>query len=67
VKTIKWNYEGENGFWHSQDHRFEINPTFRHTVNPDGYRLYDNKTGQKYGYDTVRDCKSRAERLVTVK
>jgi hypothetical protein len=61
---IKWSYEGEAGFWHSEDRRFDINPNFRHTVNPDSYTVRDNSTGEKHTYDRVRDCKERAERML---
>jgi hypothetical protein len=60
---MKWVYEGEAGFWHSLDARFEISPNFRHTANPDSYTLRDTLTGKRYSADTVRECKARSDRL----
>jgi|GEM_PF-3921400 len=64
VTMIKWHYEGEPGFWHSVDGRFEISPRFRHTVNPDSYQLRDTVTQATTVLYTVRDAKARAERIV---
>jgi len=65
MSKIKWHYEGEPGFWHSVDGRFEISPRFRHTVNPDSYQLRDTVIQSTTIQYTIRDAKARAERTLT--
>ncbi len=63
--TIKWisgndGTPGCGGYWDSADGRFSISPYYRHTVNPDGYKVRDNSDGTTYSVDRVRDAKAWA-------
>ena len=64
------------GYYHSLEKRFDISPTYRHTIYPDGFKIVDHmgKRGIIDGqsvlvsvtctFDRVRDCKFWAERQV---
>jgi len=61
VNKIQWIYEGESGYWHSSEHRFEIEPYgFRGGVTPDYYTLTDRMGGNSTKADTVGELKAYA-------
>lgn len=69
---ITWKRNGKTGdpdaqgYWNSKDGRFSIAPSFRHTVNPSGYRLWDKQDPDEklrphgQSFNTVRDAKEFA-------
>jgi hypothetical protein len=73
--AIVWVHENpggardEGGYWHSLEGRFEISPTFRSTVYPDGYRLTDNdrrygREVKRWSFDTIREAKAQAQDII---
>ena len=76
---INWVYEGDAGYWVSSEGRFNISPEgFRHNVTPDYYEISDqfeyfkariaNPAGNlnlnNKRFDTVRECKAYAVKLI---
>lgn len=73
---LNWKYDGEPGYWHSAEMRFQIEPYgYRNTVQPDLYTLTD-QLGELVGFgaplyaskgyqcDSVTDCKKKAFAIV---
>jgi hypothetical protein len=62
--TIKWKRNDVGGV-SSADGRFEISPTYRHTVRPDGWTMVDVVRRQRSMFnDTQREAKERAEAIL---
>ena len=66
---IRWQYEGEQGFWISAEGRFQVSPIYIGRTTPQGYELRDGMpsngtSGHTYkGFYTVAEAKSKAERI----
>ena len=62
---IKWNYQGERGFWISADGRFEISPIFIGRTTAQGHELRDSLAAQGHrvrpGFYTVAAAKAAAK------
>lgn len=61
---ITWKKNDVGGV-SSADGRFVISPTYRHTVRPDGWNMYDRWRNVGRGFnDTQREAKERAEDIL---
>lgn len=62
VRTNPGDSPSEGAYWCSVEGRFRIEPTFRSTTWPSGYKLTDNHIAANF--DSIRECKMAALRRV---